>query len=134
MVKGFDQHQERMAALNALGRMLARRSRSRCEVCEATGVPLQAFEVPPVYGDPDLERCAFSCERCEKAMAGGSLGNPDEWRILESTAWSEVPAVQVSVVRLLRRLASDQVAWAESFLEDLYLAEEIVEWIEKSPA
>ena len=41
--------------------LLARRSHSRCEVCEAAGVPLQAFEVPPVYGDPDIDRCAFEC-------------------------------------------------------------------------
>ncbi|MEM7166584.1 MAG: hypothetical protein AAF581_14045, partial [Planctomycetota bacterium] len=97
----------------------------------AAGVPLQPFEVPPVYGDPDIDRCAFTCERCKDAMTGGPLGPAEEWRILETTAWSQVPAAQVCVVRLLRRLANDQIGWAQAFLEDLYVDPAIDEWVAK---
>ena len=40
MAKGLLKHQERKSALSLLGKDLARRARSKCELCEASGVPL----------------------------------------------------------------------------------------------
>lgn len=132
MAKGFQEHQERVNALNLLGKELARRAKSKCEVCEAAGVSLRAFEVPPEPKQPDLEHCAFVCDTCFDALT-----NPkqklvaNEWRTLGNTIWTEVPAVQVCVVRLLRRIA-EGAPWAQETLDEAYLDPEIEEWASKS--
>jgi len=56
--------------------------------------------------------------------------DPNHWRILSETVWSEVPAVQVMAVRLLRHLANKQ-AWAQEILEELYLEDELEAWVDK---
>ena len=41
MAKGYEIHQARAAALQALGKDLARRAKSKCELTGAAGVPLE---------------------------------------------------------------------------------------------
>lgn len=131
MSKGKERHEERQAALGMLGKDLARRARSRCEVCETAGVPLRPYEVPPAPREPDLDRCALICEKCESALENRRVPLVDaEWRCLGNTLWSEVPAVQVAVVRLLRRLAPD-AAWARELLEDALLDEPTLAWADQ---
>lgn len=133
MARGYDEHAERVAAVNALGRPLARRARSACELCGAKGDEagrLDPFEVPPAPDEPDAEKALLACARCATAMEGGRL-DEREFRFLESAAWSEVQAVQVSAVRMLRRLAAAKVDWAREALENLYLAPEVEEWAAK---
>ena len=129
MAKGFQEHQDRLNALNLLGKDLARRAKSKCEVCETAGVSLRAYEVPPEPKEPELDRCAFVCETCAGALANPKKKLvPNEWRTLGNTIWTEVPAVQVCVIRLLRRIAED-AAWAREILEEAYLDEEIEDWV-----
>lgn len=128
MAKGKEKHEERQAALALLGKDLARRAKSRCEVCEASGVPLGPYEVPPAPRDPEIHRCALICSRCESALENPRLLlDGSEWRCLGNSLWSDVPAVQVAVVRLLRRLAPKE-AWARELLEDSLLDEETLAW------
>jgi protein PhnA len=132
MAKGKEKHEERQAALELLGKDLARRARSRCEVCEASGVPLRAYEVPPPPAEPEMDRCALICHSCEKALENTRLELKDgEWRCLGNTLWSDVPAVQVAVVRLLRRLAP-RTDWARELLEDALLDEETLAWADRT--
>jgi protein PhnA len=42
MAKGHETHQSRVAALQALGKDLARRAKSKCELTGVGGVPLRA--------------------------------------------------------------------------------------------
>ena len=48
--------------------------------------------------------------------------------IAVQSTWSEVPAVQVMAVRLLRRMARNEVHWAEELLEHAYLEPDLEEW------
>lgn len=130
MAKGYEEHQNRLRALSSFGKALARRSRSSCELCEASGVKLVVFEVAPIPEEPEYERCIFICQTCQKQIEKPKKMDPHHWRSLYGTVWSEVPAVQVMAVRLLRRLAPSEV-WAEELLEQLYLEEEVQEWIEQ---
>lgn len=125
MARGRDVHQARIAALQGLGRHLARRCRSTCEVCEASGVPLRPFEVTPLVDDPDLDETIFVCDTCRDGLAGGPLDDP-RWRCLESAVWSDVRPVQVLAVRLVRRLADAGQVWAINLLEGLYLDDEVL--------
>ena len=130
MAKGFDRHQARVKALTHLGRALARRSGSRCDLCETSGVRLEATEVPPLPDEPELDRCVFICETCRDDVTGDHIRDARHWRCLENTAWSEIPAVQVNAVRLLRRLEKSGELWAEDLLESLYISEEVQSWLD----
>lgn len=128
MAKGYDEYQERQAMVNGLGKVLARRSRSHCELCDAGGVPLSVFEVPPAPPDPTADTALFLCEDCRSQLDTPRRFDATRWRFLAESVWSDIPVVQVLAVRLLRRL-SDKEGWAANALEDLYLDEEIEAWV-----
>ena len=129
MARGHDLFKQRQAATAALGRPLSRRARSRCELCDASGTRLTPFEVAPIPEEPDPDHAAMLCGRCLQGAKGGKLGS-QEWRFLETTAWSEIAPVQVLAVRLTRRLADEQRSdWASDLLGMLYLPPEVEEWL-----
>ena len=121
MSRGLDAHRARQQAVAGLGRFLARRAHNACELCQDR-TSLSVIEVAPVPEEPEVDRAVLVCERCARAVAGGR-GAPAaaELRFLPATMWSEVMPVQLSAVRLLRRLASEGVAWAAEALDGLYL-------------
>ena len=134
MAKGYESNKARKAALSALGRALARRAGSHCELCDAAGVSLHPWEVPPAPADdPDLDRTLMLCQRCGDGASGGRLGDNGDWHFLEGQAWNTLPPVQVTAVRLLRRLASEDVGWAQDTLDGLFLDDEITAWIDAAP-
>lgn len=128
MAKGYNKHAARKEALGKLGRALARRARSACELCEARNTRLDPVEIEPLPEEPELERSAMLCERCQKAVAGGAL-DAQQWRFLESAVWNELPVVQVVAVRILDRLVADDVGWAVDLRDSLYLSEEVSQWL-----
>jgi len=128
MARGLDRHRERLEALSLLGKNLTRRAGAKCELCEGTVGKVAALEIPPLPEEPEIERCALLCESCHRVVDGGRL-SPDDLRFLETSAWSDLPVVQVMSVRLLRRLAEDSVHWASSLLDSLYLSPEVEEWL-----
>ncbi len=134
MAKGLDKHRERLGALALFGKDLTRRAGSKCELCETSGVNLQIQEVPPVATEPELESCIFICDVCKDDIARLDRKpikglNSDHWRCLNSSAWSEVPAVQVMAVHLLKQL--DHTDWARDLRESLYLTPEIEAWLQR---
>lgn len=125
MARGKEEHQARTALLQSFGKDLARRSKSRCELCEAAGEKLSIVEVPPEPRDPEIGECVMLCEACATAVREPRrfrAGN--HWRCLAQTLWSEVPAVQVLALRLLRRQERSE-AWARESLEMFYPDDEI---------
>ena len=130
MAKGFDQHQEYLQKLSLLGKDLTRRSRASCELCSQSGVPLSIFEVPPAPKEPQLDSVLHLCNLCTSQLKNPKQIDPNHWRILSDSVWSEIPAVQVMAVRILKHLAIDQT-WAQEILEDLYLEEDLEAWINK---
>ena len=132
MAKGFESNQARVAALASFGKDLARRARSKCELCETGGVKLQTFEVPPVPSEPEFDRCLLLCERCyQQASDERKFEAGEHWRCLAQTLWSDLPAVQVMAVRLLRRQADSQ-DWAREALDGAYLDPEVEEWADQT--
>ncbi len=129
MARGHDLYKQRQAAVLALGRPLSRRCRSKCELCEASGTRLTPFEVAPLLEEPDPDHAIMLCNRCLAGVDGGKL-NDQEWRFLESSAWSEVAPVQVVAVRMTRRLAGEHgTDWASDLLGMLYLPPDVEEWL-----
>ena len=130
MAKGFDQHQEYLQQLSLLGKDLTRRSRARCELCTQSGVSLSIFEIPPASKEPQLDSVLHLCDDCKDQLENPKKLDPNHWRILSETVWSEVPAAQVMAVRILKHLSSSQ-PWAQEILEGAYLEEELKSWVEQ---
>ena len=136
MAKGLQKHQERVDTLNRLGKDLARRASSKCELCEAAGVPLKTHEVAPVPAEPDIDHCLMVCETCQDQL--GYLENnkarliqADHWRCLGKTIWSTLPAAQVVSLRVLRQLEIDY-PWVAEILEHAYLDAEVEAWADNA--
>ena len=70
------------------------------------------------------------CEVCNRQLASGGSLDPDHWRCLSNSMWSQVPAVQVVAWRILRQLVIEGELWAKELHEILYLDEENLAWAE----
>lgn len=114
--------------LSRLAKDLVRRSRSHCELCEKNGIKLEAYELLPLEEEPYVDGCIFICEGCRKQIDMPKKMIPSHWRCINNSLWSEVPAVQVMSVRLLRRLVARDERWAEELLEHAYLEPDLEEW------
>lgn len=128
MAKGLEKHQAQQAKLSALGKDLTRRSGSKCELCEASGVPLKPFEAPTEDEEPSVENCVFICGTCREQLENPKRLDPAHWRCACQTVWSEVPVVQVMAARVLDRLGKTEL-WAREALEDVFFDEEVEAWI-----
>lgn len=128
MTKGQEKHQKRANELMMLGKDLARRAHSKCELCGSTGVSLRAYEVPPVPVTPDIDKTVFICGVCYEQIDNPKRMDANHWHCLSSPVWSTTPAVQVVAIRMLERLI-EQESWAEDLYDQLYLEPEIQEWI-----
>lgn len=127
MGKGYETHQVRVAALQAIGKELARRAKSKCELTGAAGVPLRPYEVPPVPADPELGRTLLLSEACHDVLENPKRLAGREWQCLAEAVWSEMPAVQVVAWRMLNHLAKRE-DWAREVVEELFLDEEVEAW------
>lgn len=133
MAKGYELHQARMMALQGMGKDLARRAKSKCEITGKSGVSLWPYEVPPVGAEPDIDRTLLISEECHEM-----LDHPDrlagrEWQILAEAVWSEMPAVQVVSWRMLNELAKRE-DWAREVLEEVFLDPEVEAWAKSGDA
>lgn len=132
MAKGYDQHIERKNKVNSFGKELTRRAKSKCELCEATGVSLSVFEVPPVKEDPEVERCIFICDECKNKLERVKKAKENDFRFLTNSIWNEVDMVRALSIKLLTEMAT-KYSWAELVLDDLYIdesTEELIKTIE----
>lgn len=106
---------------------LKERSNNSCELCTATD-NLQTYEVAHLPGGLKFDTAIYICSNCANQLDKKADFEPNHWKALEGTMWSEVPAVQVLVWRLLNKLSNE--SWAADLLEMLYLDEEVLAWAE----
>ncbi|MEG1183986.1 PhnA protein [Cetobacterium sp.] len=123
MAKGLDKYLERANIVSGFGKNLARRSKSKCELCEATGVKLSVFEVPPSKEEPNYDRCIFLCDDCIKLLGNIKKSKENDFRFLSGPMWSETPIVQATAIYILNDIKA-KYSWADELLENAYLDEE----------
>ena len=132
MANGYEQNQERIRALSVLGKDLARRARSKCELTQASGVPLRLFEAPPIQSDPDISHVLFLCEDALEQIENPSKLRPDEWRHLADLVWTDLPVVQVMALRILQYLSPNH-PWATEILDNVQLDPDVETWTAAAP-
>ncbi len=102
---------------------LSARAGSKCELCESTE-SLTPLAVAPYLADA-VDHAILACATCTNQVNGEEL-DPNHWYCLQGAIWSEVPGVQVTSWRLLKRLGEEQ--WAVDLLDQAYLADDVLAW------
>lgn len=129
MATRLEKHHGRQNAVSLLGKELTRRAGSKCELCQASGVKLQPYEVEPIPEVPTADHCVFLCQECILQLNQPKAVVPNHWRCLSTAMWSEIPAVQLTSVLMLRRL--QPLDWANELLEQLHVSDEVTQWLEQ---
>jgi len=103
---------------------LQQRSGSVCELCSAKD-NLSIYDIPksPNVG---LDSSILVCIHCKDQIEDPLTMDPNHWRCLNDSMWSQVPGVQVMAWRVLTRLRTE--GWPQDLLDMLYLEEDTLAW------
>jgi protein PhnA len=103
---------------------LVARSGDQCELCGNTD-GLGIYPVPP-RNDEQAGNCVYACATCRTQLEDPEAVEPNHWRSLNDSMWSEVPAVKVVAYRMLHRLRGE--GWPAELLEMMYLEDDSRAW------
>ena len=98
----------------SIDKSLLERSGSRCELC-GNEDGLVEYRVEP------KDESIVICSKCASLIDEPDR-EPNHWHCLNDSMWSQTPAVQVVVYRLLSKLGS------QDLLDMMYLEPEVLEW------
>jgi len=103
---------------------LQERSQHSCELCKATE-NLSIYTVQPSK-KMDLTDSIYACETCNSQIGNSDVLNPNHWRCLNDSMWSEFLPVQVMAWRMLNRVLL--AGWSQDLLDMMYLDDASLEW------
>ncbi len=103
---------------------LQKRSLNSCELCKASH-NLNIYTLQPSKG-VNLTDSIYACNTCVSQLEDSSIIDPNHWRCLNDSMWSEYTQIQVLSWRMLNRLLSS--GWSQDLLEMMYLDEDSLEW------
>jgi protein PhnA len=106
----------------SLERELQQRSSSKCELCTSQE-KLASYTVPDIK-ENGLETVLYACNVCFEQMNDADAIDPNHWRCLNDSMWSEHDAVKIMAWRMLNRIKDD---WTQDLLGMMYLEEETLE-------
>ena len=107
---------------------LKNRSGSQCELCSSME-NLEIYAVPPVSSG-GLDGSLLACKTCIDQIENPDSTDPNHWRCLNDSMWSEHDAVKVVAWRMLSRLRSE--GWPKDLLDMIYLEGETLNWAKAS--
>ncbi len=100
------------------------RAEEKCELC-GNNNEMKLFTVLPKEGNhPD--DCILVCSKCHDQLSNPEKVDPNHWRCLNDSMWSQVPAVQVVAWRMLSQLRNE--GWPQDLLDMMYLDDQILTW------
>jgi len=108
----------------SLENTLSERSHGCCELCGSDN-NLSVFPVPPKSGQ-SLDEVIHVCETCKTQLEDENAVDPNHWRCLNDSMWSEVSAVKVVAYRMLYQLREE--GWPADLLDMMYMEEEDLAW------
>lgn len=102
-------------------------------VCEVSGAAenLVIFPVPP-HNDERPEHHVLIDAKLREQLESPDQINPNDWRCLNESMWSEVDAVKVIAWRVLHNLRHE--GWPADLLDMIYLDEEVLAWAKTGQA
>lgn len=96
------------------------RSNNSCELCHANN-DLSQYTIPPSLNE-NVANDVLVCRTCLDQIEGKIDMNPNHWRCLNDSMWSEYVAVQIMAWRMLQRLRHE--GWPQDLLDMMYLDDE----------
>ncbi|WCE31325.1 PhnA domain-containing protein [Vibrio sp. SCSIO 43137] len=100
---------------------------STCELCSSSS-SLTPYVVAP-HTQVTVDHAIMLCDTCKGQIENPETVDVNHWRCLNDSMWSQVPPVQVTAWRQLKRL-SEKEAWATDLLDMMYLEEDVAKWAE----
>ena len=97
---------------------LKQRSNNTCELCASTN-DLEVYNVPN-----SSELGIYACNTCVTQMNDAEKIEPNHWRCLNDSMWSEHDAVKILAWRMLNRLKQ---SWADDLLGMMYIEDNLLE-------
>lgn len=119
MAKGRAKQDAYEEALNWLGKDLARRAKSKCELTGEPGT-LSIFDLEGPKVEPDLSHVVLVCPMVVDHLEGRGLDKRNDLHYLETSAWSAEPAIRRATIRILEQI---NAPWAEEALENAKMME-----------
>ncbi len=104
---------------------LIERSGNKCELSGSED-NLSVYEVAPC--DCSADQSVLLCENIRSQIENPESMNPNDFRCLNDSMWSPVPAVQVLSYRVLHSLKAE--GWPMDLLDMMYLDDEMKAWAE----
>lgn len=108
----------------SIERELNKRSLNKCELC-SNEVNLMPYQVLPTKNN-DLQDTILACNTCITQIENPEQMEPNHWRCLNDSMWSEQVPVQVLAWRMLNRLRNE--GWPQDLLDMMYLDDDNLEW------
>lgn len=102
------------------------RSGNQCELCASKG-ELKMYEVPPI-STGGVDGTLLACDTCVSQIENPETTEPNHWRCLNDSMWSEYRAVKVVAWRMLNRLKKE--GWPQDLLDMMYLEDEELRFAE----
>jgi protein PhnA len=93
------------------------RSNNSCELCTSTQ-DLSQYTIPPSLNE-NVTNDVLVCKTCSDQIEGNAEMDPNHWRCLNDSMWSENVAVQIMAWRMLQRLRNE--GWPKDLLDMMYL-------------
>ncbi len=100
--------------------MIQERSNNTCELCTSTD-NLKQYTIPPSLNE-NVANDVLVCKTCLDQINGNTDMDPNHWRCLNDSMWSEHVAVQIMAWRMLQRLRNE--VWPKDLLDMMYLDDE----------
>ena len=113
MAKGQQKHQAYLDALNLLGKDLARRAKSKCELSEEAG-SLVTYDLEGSDCEPNLDHVLLVSPQVQQYLDGGKF-EAESVRYLENVVWSTEPAIRRAAIKLLERI---EAPWAHDAIDN----------------
>ncbi|MEO2059282.1 MAG: PhnA domain-containing protein [Mesonia sp.] len=110
--------------MSVLEKRLTDRSGNKCEFCGYEH-DLQIYQVPPT-SEGTLDDSIYACKNCVAQIEDPEKVDPNHWRCLNESMWSEHLPVQIVAWRMLNRLRSE--GWPQDLLDMMYLDDEALAW------
>ncbi|MDP4797418.1 MAG: PhnA domain-containing protein [Crocinitomicaceae bacterium] len=107
---------------------LAARSVNVCELSGNTEELVSYLVEPKAGGNSD--EFIFITKNLKEQLDGTKDVNPNDWRCLNDSMWSEVEAVKVIAYRMLNQLQGE--GWPADLLEMIYLEEDTLAWAKET--
>lgn len=103
---------------------LIERSGNTCELC-GNLLELTPFQIEPV-NTGGIDEHILACTTCTEQIKHPSKTDPNHWRCLNDSMWSEFDSVKVIAWRMLNRLKKE--GWPQDLLDMMYLEDDVLQW------